>query len=370
MKIGIIKNKFRIDKSGIDRYEDNIIKGSNTKVITSEDCNHDSIKVKFRFKILNKTYLWNNLLPFKIKKYNFDLIHNPGQIPIFKKFDGISLITIHDLSTFLFSKEHPLSRVIINKLILKRTIRNCNFIIVDSENTKKDVIKIFKVPEEKIDVVYLGVDEKYKILNKKQSLFLSKKYTKTDKFILYVGTLEPRKNIPNLIRAYCKIKDKLPYKLIITGKKGWKYKPIFDLISELKLEDDVIFTGYIPEEDLPALYNGASAFVFPSLYEGFGLPPLEAMACGCPVITSNTSSLPEVVGDAGIMVDPNDVDELAKQIERVLTDKKLRDSMIKKGLKQAKKFSWEKCAKETLKVYEKVYKETIKEFKATKFPHS
>ena len=183
-----------------------------------------------------------------------------------------------------------------------------------------------------------------------------KKHDITFPFILYLGTLEPRKNLKSLILAYNEIKKKFPeYKLIIGGAKGWGYKNIFQIIDNLGIDKDIIFTGYIPEKDLPSLYNSAELFVYPSFYEGFGLPPLEAMACGTPVITSNTSSLPEVVGNAGIMVDPNNVNQLADAMYKVLTDDNLRRDMIKKGLKRAKMFSWKKTAKETLKVYEEVY---------------
>lgn len=144
--------------------------------------------------------------------------------------------------------------------------------------------------------------------------------------------------------------------MLIVGKKGWKYKSIFETVDILNLQKDVIFSDYVPDEYLTLLYNAADLFVYPSLYEGFGLPPLEAMACGTPVITSNTSSLPEVVGDAGVMIDPYDVDGLAKAMFEVLTNEGLREDMRKKGLKRAKLFSWEKTAKETLKIYEEVYK--------------
>ena len=189
-----------------------------------------------------------------------------------------------------------------------------------------------------------------------QNNFIFKKYQLPRSYLFYVGNISKHKNVDKIIEAFKKIKSKTNYKLVIAGKLSFGSKDIKKKIKDLDLQDDVIFTGYVPEEDLPALYNGASLFVYPSFYEGFGLPPLEAMQCGCPVITSNTSSLPEVVGNAGIMVDPNDVDELAKQMERVLTNKKLQQKMRKAGLKQAKKFSWEKCARETLKVYEEVLK--------------
>jgi glycosyltransferase involved in cell wall biosynthesis len=160
-----------------------------------------------------------------------------------------------------------------------------------------------------------------------------------------------------LIQAFHNLKNKerLPHKLVIAGKKGWLYREIFKTVDTLGLAGDVKFTGHVPWEDLPFLYNLAEIFVYPSFYEGFGLPPVESMACGCPVITSNTSSLPEVVGDAGILIDPRDKEGLSKAIHETITDDDLRRRMRTKGLQRAKRFSWERCARETLKVYEEVY---------------
>jgi glycosyltransferase involved in cell wall biosynthesis len=190
----------------------------------------------------------------------------------------------------------------------------------------------------------------HKILNS-----IKQKYHLPDRFILFVGTLEPRKNIIRLLEAYARIKDKLPHKLVIAGTKGWLYQPIFEAVKRLSLRNNVIFLGYVDDGNLPALYNLADLFVYPSIYEGFGLPVLEAMACGIPVITSNVSSLPEVAGDAAVLVDPYNVKELAGAMKHVLTNASLRKQVINKGFQQAKNFSWKKCARETLKVYEEVY---------------
>jgi len=168
--------------------------------------------------------------------------------------------------------------------------------------------------------------------------------------------LEKRKNIPTLIKAFYESKRRRTnHKLVIVGKKGWKYDDIFETIDALNLKNEVIFTGYVPKEDLVKFYNTADLFVYPSVYEGFGLPPLEAMACGCPVITSNISSLPEVVGNAGITVNPYDVEELVEAMYRVLNDEDLRKELSKKGLERSKLFSWRKTAEETWKVYEEVF---------------
>jgi len=240
-----------------------------------------------------------------------------------------------------------------------RTLKTADKIITVSNSTKNDLMNHFNIPKEKIRVIFEAADEKFKSLNNKETKEVKYKYHLNFPFILYVGGLAVHKNIPALIKAFYKVKKKgIQHKLVITGTKRWKYKEIFETIDKLDLQNDVVFTGYVSDEDLPALYNAADLFVYPSIYEGFGLPPLEAMACGTPVITSNTSSLPEVVGDAGIMVDPYDVNGLADAMHEVLANEGLRANMIKNGLERAKMFSWEKCARETLKVYEEVYNQT------------
>ncbi|MCK4525681.1 MAG: glycosyltransferase family 4 protein, partial [Candidatus Andersenbacteria bacterium] len=177
-------------------------------------------------------------------------------------------------------------------------------------------------------------------------LEIRKKYNLPKKYILYLGTLEPRKNIIGLIKAFEILNTK--YKLVIAGSKGWLYEDIFKIVKNSPAKDNIIFTGFIDDKDKAALYGLADLFVYPSFYEGFGFPPLEAMAAGTPVITSNFSSLPEAVGDAAITVNPYNIDELTKAIEMVLFDEKLRDILIERGYKKVKNFSWEKCAKETL----------------------
>jgi len=174
------------------------------------------------------------------------------------------------------------------------------------------------------------------------------KYNLPKKFILFVGTIEPRKNIKRLIEAYNIVSPQEP--LVIVGKKGWFYKEIFKEIEELNIKDKIIFLDYLPGKDLPYLYNKAICFIYPSLYEGFGLPPLEAMACGCPVITSSTSSLPEVVGNAAVLIDPGKTREMVVAIEKILGSRKLRDELRQKGIVQSKKFSWRKTSEQILEI--------------------
>jgi glycosyltransferase involved in cell wall biosynthesis len=308
------------------------------------------IKIDFKY------FLWHQKLPLKNELRKFDIIHNPYQFPIILNFKQKYIVTIHDLIQILFPNENQKIVYICQKMMFPKIVQSIDKIISDSHHTKQDIIKHFKIPEDKIKVIHLAASENYRPLNEKEIINIKQKYNLNYPFILYVGTLEPRKNIPTLLKALYKLKKQgIKHKLVITGKKGWKYKSIFETIDKLNLQKDVIFTGYVPDEDLPALYNAADLFVYPSLYEGFGLPPLEAMQCGTPVITSNTSSLPEVVGDAGIMVNPYDVDELANKMYEVLTNDGLREELSKKGLERAKLFSWKKCAEEHLKVYEEVY---------------
>lgn len=307
------------------------------------------------FKPLKGLFWRYVLLPKNLKSQTLDLVHDPRGIGLlsfdmpFKK-----VITIHDLSS-LFYPSINIRGMWAHKLLGKKTIKNVDRVITVSASTKSDVMKYLKAPEEKIKVVYNGKDESFKLLDQNEISEFKRRYNLAFPFILYVGVLQPRKNIPTLIKAYYKLKQhKTKHKLVITGGKGWQYKEIFETVKKLNLQKDVIFTGHIIDEDIPRLYNAADLFVFPSIYEGFGIPPLEAMACGIPVIASNASSLPEVVGDAGIMADPYDVDGLADAMHKVLTNGRLREDMIKKGLEQAKMFSWEKCARETLKVYEEL----------------
>jgi len=369
MRIGIITDSIDGKGGGIGVYVYNLIK--NLNIIDKENKYYlihymrtdlDIYKsnkeiVIHRPKIPLKSAIWRyGILPRKLRNQGIDLIHDPYEIgPLSFDIPFKKIITIHDVTPLLFPKLYGLIGIMLHKILYKKTVRNVDKIITCSTFSKKDIIKYLKVSQEKIKVIYNAADEKFKPLKQKEIIEVRQKYNLGAQFILYVGLLHPRKNIPSLIKAYHKLKKEgMGNKLVIAGKRSGKYKEIFKTVERLNLQKNVIFTGYVPDEDLPALYNAADLFVYPSLYEGFGLPPLEAMACGTPVITSNTSSLPEVVGNAGIMIDPYDVDGLAKAMYKVLRNDRLRDDMIKKGLKRAKMFSWEKAAKETLDVYEEI----------------
>jgi glycosyltransferase involved in cell wall biosynthesis len=223
--------------------------------------------------------------------------------------------------------------------------------------SKQDIINFLGVPSEKITVIYEGRNPAYHPIDKAEAQTVCRNNWGLDNdFIFFISTIEPRKNIPTLLRAYRCLRDsyKRKEKLVLAGSKGWLFEEVDQTIHELGLENDVILIGRVQDADVNYLYNAANMLVFPSFYEGFGLPPLEAMACGTPVIVSKIKVMPEIVGDAALLVDPHDVEDLAIAMNRLLTDETLREELIVKGHKRADKFSWEKAARETLDVYHKV----------------
>ncbi len=300
--------------------------------------------------------LWEQItFPFLLKRYKINLLHSPRYTTPLVRFGWKSLVTFHDMLFLLFPKKHNLLKRLFYERMIPAAAKRVEKIIAVSSATKKDTMKLLNIPSEKIAVINLGIDSSYHPIEKKDLQDFRRKYRILDSFILYVGTLKKRKNILNLIKAYKNMREKgRKERLMIVGEKGEEYQNIYKVVKRLGLEEEVFFTGYLPEELLPLYYNCASLFIYPSLYEGFGLPVLEAMASGTPAITSNISSLPEVAGDAALSVNPDDTEEMAKLMEKVLSNKELAEEMREKGIKRAKLFSWERCAKETLNLYEEV----------------
>lgn len=300
-----------------------------------------------------RKYAQQKTFDLKIKNFKVDIYHEPNFLPL--EFDGPTVITVHDLSYIRHSDAHPLERIRVMRKLLPRAIEHSHCIIADSHFTKSEILSEFKIDSNKVHVTHLGKSSDFYHRTKVESQEILKKYELTyGNYILAVGTLEPRKNLTQVIAAYRLLPSEIAkqFPLIIVGVRGWKEK---GLLSELKLllkENKAYLLGYVPANDLPFLYSGAKAFVFPSLYEGFGLPPLEAMACGTPVITSNTSSIPEVVGDAGLMVSIGDVDNMKTNIEMICEDDVLHAKLSIAGLKQSEKFSWTACAKQTFDAYQ------------------
>jgi glycosyltransferase involved in cell wall biosynthesis len=263
------------------------------------------------------------------------------------------VVTIHDLSYIHFPELFNKDDLYQLKNWSKYSIQKSTHIIAVSKSTKEDVAKHYEIKPEKITVVYEGYDKsRFKPQPQSKVKNVKNKYKIKGKYIIFIGTLQPRKNIEKLIEALSILKNQ-DLKLVIVGKKGWLYDKILEKSKELNIQSKVIFTGFVPDEKIPDLLGGAEVYVLPSLWEGFGIPVLEAQACNVPVVVSNTSSLPEVVGESGILIDPQNTKAIASGIERAL-DPKTRNTLIKKGSENIKRFSWEKCAKESLIVLEKV----------------
>lgn len=257
------------------------------------------------------------------------------------------ILTVHDLSF----RRVPETAVPNLKWYLDgavpRAVARADLIFADSDATRADLIELYHVPPDRVQTLYSGCDDFFHPVTAAHELARVRELYKLSRpFILSIGTLEPRKNFVRLIEAYARLPRRNEFELVIAGGKGWLYDDILNAPERLHISDHVHFPEYVPDEHLAALYSACAVFVYPSLYEGFGLPVLEALTCGAAVITSNTSSLPEVAGDAAMMVDPRDTDALAAALEHLLEDEELRAGLTRRGLDQAKKFSWEKSARQ------------------------
>lgn len=305
----------------------------------------------FRYEVVSGKKLWSQIfLPLRLLKFpNLDVFFAPAHYA--PRHLSIPLVvTIHDLAYFYYPAEFLKKDLYKLKNWTKQSVNKSKKIIAVSQNTKVDLIQFYNTQENKISVIYNGF-EKASEKNDHTRIDTGHATMTNQPYILYVGTLQPRKNISTLIHAFSKfVIHNSEFKLVIVGKKGWLYDKIFSLVEELKLNEKIIFAGHISDAKLAQLYKNAFCFVMPSLYEGFGIPLLEAMSYGCPVISSNASSLPEVGGDACLYFDPKDENKLLKQMTILSENKILREDLIDKGRKQIKKFSWEKCARETLVV--------------------
>ncbi len=258
-----------------------------------------------------------------------------------------SIVSILDLSYVHFPQLFNKKDLYQLKLWGRYSVKKASKILTISQASKNDIIKFYRVREDKVFVVYPGIKE----MDTKLKIDIRSKYKISGDYILFVGTLQPRKNVARLIEAFSAIKNK-DISLVVAGKKGWMYDEIMKAPEKFGVLGKVKFLDTVPDEDLPSLYSNALCFVLPSLYEGFGLPVLEAMQNGCPVITSKISSLPEAGGDAACYIDPHSASDITEKIDKVVSDENLREEMVKKGHEQIKKFSWEKAARETLNVLE------------------
>lgn len=299
---------------------------------------------------------WLVGLPSMLQISPFDVFHGTNYcIPVFAPCPTV--VTVHDLSLFNQSHTHEDDNVRRGKRRIPIMLRRASKIIAPSEWTRREIIDHFHVPAERIRVIQEAARKEMIPLTGEQSAGVLEKHGLTAPFLLFVGTIEPRKNLPALLRAYHELLRTTEHRprLVICGGIGWKNEEVFQLVDELELGEMVRFLGYVADEDLPALYSTAECFLYPSVYEGFGLPPLEAMACGAPVITSNASSLPEVVGEAGLMHSPEDYRALAGLIAGLLDDRQAREHYRQAALRRSAQFSWDRAARETQAIYDEVF---------------
>ncbi len=265
-----------------------------------------------------------------------------------------SIVTVHDVAWKMFPYAFTKFMRRYLEWSTSFAVKNAAKVIAVSESTKQDLVKFYDITANKVIVTHLGLDGNFRPMKYEEVQPMLDKYNLVyQKYILFLGTIQPRKNIIRLVEAYQQLKKQnhVEEKLAIFGGRGWLWEPILKKIKMVGLDGSIKYFDYAPPEDLPYLYAGAKLLTLPALYEGFGLPPLEAMVSGVPVVVSNVSSLPEVVGDAGILVDPNSADSIADGLLKVLTDNNLREQMIVKGLERAKQFTWENTAKKTLEVF-------------------
>jgi glycosyltransferase involved in cell wall biosynthesis len=290
-------------------------------------------------------------LSAEIARLRLDLLHSPDFIP--PHFGARrTLITIHDLTFLHYPQFQTADSLRYYAGNIRSAVQQADHILADSQATKDDLGNLLGVPAEKVTVHRLGVDPAFRPLPAAEIEAARQRLDLPSSYLLFVGTFEPRKNLAGLLDVYHRLDDALP--LVIVGRSGWLYESIFQKVRDLGLEKRIKWLEDLPVADLPAVYNGAAVLVLPSFYEGFGFPPLEAMACGVPTVVSNRGSLPEVVGETGLMIDPDDPDALADALRRMLTDTALRQRSIQAGLTRAATFTWQHTAEITLSVYRKL----------------
>jgi glycosyltransferase involved in cell wall biosynthesis len=284
-----------------------------------------------------------------------DVFH-ASDVLLWRQAGALNVITIYDLTALLLPECHTANTREMQSKAYRFAQEQADVVIALSEATRRDILAHLHIPPDRVRVVHSGVSLTFRPIDDRKSLeqALAPFGLSPGSYILHVGTIEPRKNLIRLVEAYHQIQGMVPApvpKLALAGAKGWRFREVFERVRALELEAQIIFLRSVPPNALPALYNGACLFVYPSLYEGFGLPPLEAMACGVPVVASNTSSLPEVIGDAGLLIDPTDTQALAAAMASLLDDAEQCADLSERGLARAARFSWERAAGETLEIY-------------------
>jgi glycosyltransferase involved in cell wall biosynthesis len=356
--------------TGIGRYTHNLIKS----LSEIDDQNQYQLYAPKRFFSLNKRLPAIRAKNFFLRTDRFnrglekslgkiDIYHSPSPETLNVKNWAKIIVTVHDLIFKTFPQGHTRETLDQTEKQFKSIMEIASQIICCSKSTLLDLQKYFPIPKDKIELVYQGVDKNlFYVMGKEEEILANKTLAAKgieEPYILSVGTIEPRKNLKNLLAAFCQLKAKKQFtgKLVVAGMKGWMSDDIDALISKLEIKNHVIFLGYLSDDQLRYFYNKAHVFVFPSFYEGFGFPIVEAFCCGTPVVTSNVSSCPEIAQDAALIRDPYNPEDIAEGIAQLINDQALRQTLREKGFRRAGDFSFRKTAQKTLGVYEKVYRE-------------
>jgi len=372
MKIGINAQILRDAGTGVARYASNVVRAldrihtrhsvtvfSGASELAGELSHSQLALTSSWIDTAVKRILWEQLvLPLKTGLCDLDLMYYPDHTaPLFLK-SAKTVLTIHDLAPLAAPETHGWGRRTYKSSTIRRSVARADKIVTVSFSTYRECLRYFDEDPEKFVVIHGGVDPSLKrTTDKKQRSSVRNRFGISKPFILYVGTLESRKNIVRLIEAFALLKKHygIRHQLVLVGGKGHGYDEILHSRERCQYKENIVLTNYVETEVLPVLYSTADVFVYPSLYEGFGFPPLEAMACGCPAVVSNATSLPEVVGDAALQVDPLDVEGLASALASVLTKRSLSQELVRKGFERVKMFSWDRTAKELMNVFESLH---------------
>ena len=366
LRIGLDGTTLQEERSGIGFYTEHLFAGlfevdgaNDYAIFSNAEVRSDRIPARLvhrghRFPMRG---VWMQVvLPLLLRRAQVDVCHCTNYVaPLLS--GRPSVVTFHDMTALLLPGCSPWKKRLLLRPLIPLIAHRADAIIAVSESARRDVLRLLRVPPEKVHVIYEGVAPIFRpVEDARERERVRGRYGLRGPYLIAVGTVEPRKNLIRLSRAFRVVRDKRGLQLLIVGGKGWRGEEILREVRKMAGEA-VVWVGYAPSEDLPALYSGAEALVYPSLYEGFGLPVIEAMACGTPVITSNNSSLREVAGDAALLVDPEDEDDIAAAVRRIVEDSDLRESLRRKGLRRSIEFSWEEAARKTLKVYEQVHRQ-------------
>lgn len=374
MRIGIDYTAALHQRAGIGRYTRELVQALAMQDRSNQyhllvsgrpmaDAELADLGSNFQHRILPLSHRWTTLLwqrlrvpiPVELFAGRLDLFHSPDFV-LPPTFRGGRIVTVHDLSFLRYPDLAAPGLAWYLRGAVRRSVASADLVLADSKATKDDLTELWHLEEDRVVVVYPGVGDSFTRVTRRPQLDEVRHHLRLpERFVLSVGTLEPRKNYPALFSAYARARASgMEHSLVVAGAEGWGVEAIHHAVDRLGLRSIVRFLGFVPESDLPSLYSLADAFLYPSLYEGFGLPPLEAMACGTPVLASDAPSLPEVLGRAAQLLSPIDEEAWAAALQRVIEDQGLRAEMVRRGRERAAKFRWESTARRVLEAYHRV----------------